>query len=179
MNVLVTGGSASGKSVFAERLACRLSPQRTYLATMAGKGREAHERIARHRAQRADKGFVTIECLGTLRVSQLQARDGGGVALLDDVGNLVANALFASDGSMAVAGEVLTRLEQEVCALADGFDHVVIVGNEVGAEGCTGSEGTVAWVRLMGALCCRIAAWSDLVVEVVAGCPVVVKGDLP
>ena len=179
MNALVTGGSASGKSVFAERLACQLSSRRTYLATMSSEGREAHERIVRHRAQRASHGFVTIECLGTLRVSSLQACEEGGVALLDDLGNLVANALFASDGSMADADEVLARLEREVCALANLFDHVVVVGNEVGAEGHTSSEGTETWVRLMGALCCRIAAWCDLVVEVVAGCPVVVKGELP
>ena len=179
MNVLVTGGSASGKSVFAERLTCRLSPRRTYLATMSSEGREARERIARHRAQRADQGFTTIECVGTLEDSQLQAHEEGGVVLLDDVGNLVANALFAPDGSMADADEVLKRLESEVCALADRFDHVVVVGNEVGAEGRSGADGTETWARLMGSLCCRIAAWSDLVVEVVAGCPVVVKGELP
>jgi adenosyl cobinamide kinase/adenosyl cobinamide phosphate guanylyltransferase len=103
----------------------------------------------------------------------------GGVALLEDLGNLVSNALFAPDGSMADADEVLSRLENEVMGLADRFDHVVIVGNEVGCEGPSPYEATRIWVRLTGSLACRLAARCDTVAEVVCGCPQVLKGRLP
>ena len=174
MNALVTGGSASGKSAYAEQLACHLSPTRTYLATMSAQGHEARQRIARHRAQRADGGFATIECDGSLPQHRFE-----GVVLLDDLGNLVAQALFAPDGTMADPAQVLERLEHELVSLFDQADHVVIVGNEVGAEGRSPFEGTRTWVELMGALACRTAARADVVIEVTAGLPCSLKGVLP
>lgn len=174
MIVLVTGGSASGKSAYAERLACSLDRRRTYLATMSPDGSEARARIERHRRQRAAGGFETIECAGTL-----PERDFAGVVLLDDLGNLVAQALFSPDGSMADETAVLARLDRELARLGSSAPHLVIVGNEVGAEGRSPFGGTRAWVRLMGALACRVAARADAVVEVVAGVPCPIKGGLP
>ena len=150
MNVLVTGGSASGKSLYAEQLACHLSPTRIYLATMSPEGDDAQRRIARHRAQRADGGFATIECNGTLPRCRFD-----GVVLLDDLGNLVAQALFAQDGTMADPSSVLDRLDREVAGLFGHADHV------------------------MGSLACKTAARADAVVEVTAGIPCLLKGALP
>ena len=174
MNVLVTGGSASGKSLYAEQLACHLSPTRIYLATMSPEGHEAQRRIARHRAQRADGGFATIECNGTLPRCRFD-----GVVLLDDLGNLVAQALFAQDGTTADPSSVLDRLDREVAGLFGHADHVVVVGNEVGAEGRSLYAGTRTWVELMGSLACKTAARADAVVEVTAGIPCLLKGALP
>ncbi|MBP3893977.1 MAG: bifunctional adenosylcobinamide kinase/adenosylcobinamide-phosphate guanylyltransferase [Atopobiaceae bacterium] len=171
MNVLVTGGAGSGKSAYAEGLACSLSTQRRYLATMSAEGAEAQARIERHRRQRAKGNFETVECAGTLPTG-----DYAGVVLLDDLGNLVAQALFAPDGSMADEQEVLARLDAEVGRLFLHADHVVVVGNETGAEGRSPYEGTQVWVRLVGSLACRIAARADAVVEVVAGIPYPIKG---
>ena len=176
MNVLVTGGAGSGKSAYAEAIACRLSPQRTYLATMASQGHEAQARIARHRAQRAGQGFETIECADGLAAAQHRSAQRSGVALLDDLGNLVANALFAPDGTQSDADEVLARLSHEVLSLPRHYEHVVVVGNEVGSDGCTYDEATQTWIRLSGSLACHIAAAFDTVVEVAAGMPTVIKG---
>ncbi|MBR1829086.1 MAG: bifunctional adenosylcobinamide kinase/adenosylcobinamide-phosphate guanylyltransferase [Atopobiaceae bacterium] len=174
MRVLVVGGSGSGKSAYAEQLAARLSERRTYVATMRPEGREARARIDRHRLQRAGLGFDTVECPDSL--APAFATDRGGVVLVDDLGNLVANALFLPDGTMTDPGEVLERLYNEVKALARAYDHVVLVGNEVGAEGRYDHDSTNAWVRLIGALNCRIAATFDVVTEVVCGIPCQVKG---
>ena len=174
MRTLVVGGSGSGKSAYAERLAAQLSPVRTYVATMQNDGAEAHARIRRHRDQRAKLGFVTIECPDSL-VGTCHAQ-AEGVVLVDDLGNLVANALFAPDGTMADPSAVLARLANEVRALSQSYEHVVLVGNEVGGEGTYRFEATNEWVRLIGALNCRIAASFDEVVEVVAGIPCLVKG---
>lgn len=171
MNVLVTGGSASGKSACAERIACGLSPIRTYLATMSPQGDEAAARIRRHRVQRAHGGFATVECAGSI-----PQRRFDGVVLLDDLGNLVAQALFAPDGTMADPQAVLERLDHEIAGLFARADHVVVVGNEVGAEGRSPHEGTRAWVELMGALACRTAARAGTVIEVVCGVEMPVKG---
>ena len=61
MLCLVIGGSASGKSEYAERHVCALPGRRIYAATMQPFGEEGRQRIARHRKLREGKGFVTIE----------------------------------------------------------------------------------------------------------------------
>ena len=178
MNALVTGGASSGKSAFAERLACSLSPTRTYVATMRDDGTEAHARIERHRVRRAHLGFSTIECADDLTPA-IPDTQNDGVALLEDLGNLTAHALFAPDGTMVDPKETLDHLEQEVIELFNHYAHVVLVGNDVGSEGPSPYATTQAWVRLMGSLCCRLAVHADIVTEVVAGSPLVVKGRLP
>lgn len=171
MRTLVVGGSGSGKSAYAERLACSRSADRAYLATMAHVGAEARKRIARHRAQRAGLGFVTYERVGGL----CPLPPSGGVVLLDDLGNLVSNALFAPDGTMADPHEVLDRLDAELRELEERFEHVVVVGIEVGCAGAYPYEATNAWIRTLGALSCRLAARYDEVIEVVAGIACIVK----
>ena len=63
MLILVTGGSCSGKSAFAEKLLAETGAdtKKYYIATMDAADAESQTRVKRHRAQRAGKGFVTIE----------------------------------------------------------------------------------------------------------------------
>ena len=95
MTALVFGGAASGKSGWAEDLICTLprTGPLIYLATMEPGGGEAAERIRRHRALRAGKGFsCTVE-----RPRDLAgwAPPAGSAVLLEDLGNLAANELFS------------------------------------------------------------------------------------
>ena len=129
--VLVTGGAASGKSVYAEQriqemfLAAKLPEKRLiYLATMFNDGGpEAAARIRRHRALRAEKGFETIEkpcgleaLLSDNRILENQEGAAGeypaapkGVVsawqesfiLLEDLGNLLANELYLPEGRLS------------------------------------------------------------------------------
>lgn len=64
MLILVTGGSGSGKSAYAEELLLALTKQgetRYYIATMQVFGEEGKEKVGRHKKLRAGKGFLTIE----------------------------------------------------------------------------------------------------------------------
>ena len=62
MLVVVTGGSGSGKSAFAEETVLSFGEaRRIYIATMQAFDEESHRRIRRHRHMRAGKGFETIE----------------------------------------------------------------------------------------------------------------------
>ena len=66
MLYLVTGGSGSGKSEYAEKLAV-LNHQKEqgslyYIATMVSYDEECQERIRRHRVMRKDKVLQTLEC---------------------------------------------------------------------------------------------------------------------
>ena len=58
MIVLVTGGSGSGKSTWAEKLVASLpNENRVYIATMQVYDAESVKRVERHRAQRADRFY--------------------------------------------------------------------------------------------------------------------------
>ena len=71
MLILVTGGSGSGKSEYAENTAVALAEKEGlplyYVATMKPYGEEGRRRVARHRRLRAGKGFETIECFANLK----------------------------------------------------------------------------------------------------------------
>ena len=59
MMILVTGGASSGKSAYAEQVACALPAPHFYLAAMKPFGEEGARRIARHRALRAGKNVIS------------------------------------------------------------------------------------------------------------------------
>ena len=63
MIYLVTGGSGSGKSAYAESLLSEFENIRSryYIATMQVYGEEGKKRVERHRRLRAGKGFITSE----------------------------------------------------------------------------------------------------------------------
>ena len=63
MIYLVTGGSGSGKSAYAELLLSGFENIRSryYIATMQVYGEEGKKRVERHRRLRAGKGFITSE----------------------------------------------------------------------------------------------------------------------
>ena len=70
MVTLVTGGSASGKSAYAEGLVLE-SPARprVYAAAMEPFGEEARRRIERHRQLRAGKGFAARQTNLMVRIT--------------------------------------------------------------------------------------------------------------
>lgn len=64
--ILITGGSASGKSQLAEQYACMAADEagllKYYLATMEIRDAEMARKVRRHQERRAGKGWQTIEC---------------------------------------------------------------------------------------------------------------------
>lgn len=118
MLILVTGGSAGGKSKIAEDWICGLyrqdCPDRTkkeglyYIATMEAVSETARQRIKRHRAMRQGKGFSTIECPAGLAeyVKQRKEQFSGSFVLLECTGNMTANEMFGGyEPGEGTAGE--------------------------------------------------------------------------
>lgn len=104
MITLITGGSGSGKSAYAEKYICHASKEKGcrekyYIATMQVFDDEGQRKIDRHRRLRAGKGFITIEQPRDIQdaVSKLQSENclkTGQSALLECMSNLVANEMF-------------------------------------------------------------------------------------
>ena len=164
--ILVTGGSASGKSAFAERLLTeRSSGGRTYLATMTAAGGEAAERIDRHKKMREGSGFKTVEC--PVRVRDAAALCDEAV-LLEDLGNLAANEMFADGGCKTDAAD---RIGKDLLLLDKACALLVVVTDEVFSDGAEYSYETRQYLRELGRLNCFAAAHSREVWEVVCGIP--------
>lgn len=105
MITLITGGSGSGKSAYAEKYICHALnekgyKEKYYIATMQVFDDEGQRKIDRHRRLRAGKGFITIEQPRDIQnaVSKLQSENclkNGRSALLECMSNLVANEMFS------------------------------------------------------------------------------------
>lgn len=173
MLILVTGGSGSGKSEFAENLVLQLHTKPyLYIATMYPFDEECHQRIARHREMRKAKEFDTLECYTGLAGADVS---GYGTVLLECMSNLTANEMYQEDG----AGEQCVQAVLEgVLKARARCDHLVIVSNEIFSDGIEYDEETVRYQKYLGKINQEIAKMADLVVEVVYSIPVVHKGNL-
>lgn len=168
---VVTGGSGSGKSAYAEQ--CILDFQgdnRIYIATMYPFDEESHRRIARHRAMRAEKKFTTIERYTDLE--HLTIPEGADV-LLECMSNLTANEIYQENG----AGEnTVTAVLSGIRHLLEQAENLVVVTNEVFSDGITYDPETEKYLEKLGAINCQMTQMADAVTEVVYGIPVSHKG---
>lgn len=188
---MVYGGSASGKSSYAESIAMSLQGdgRLLYIATMYpykwGKAEldpETMQRIERHRAMRADKGFDTVECYRHVEHIVAKRQD---VLLLECMSNLLANEMYlepdanAGSGMSKTMSPVSKKIVQALVALSARVQDVVIVTNDVFSDGgnLTYDESTREYVKNLAQINCALAREAATVTEVVCGIPVKIKGD--
>lgn len=194
MITLVTGGSGSGKSAYAEDVAVSCEgTEKYYIATMQIYDAEGERKVERHRKLRAGKGFTTVEsprnvgqvvfptvwkektvCIDCREPEHSRKKPGQRTALLECMSNLVANEMFSTDG-MREEDAVVTKVVQDMELLATKLDHLVIVTNNVFEDGIPYDEGTMAYLRALGRINAALAKRADRVVEVVVGIPVILK----
>ena len=166
MLTLVTGGSGSGKSAFAEdRVLSFGDAQRIYIATMHPFDEESHKRIERHQKMRAGKGFETVECYTGLKNVKLPA---GCVVLLECMSNLVANEMFEEQGAHDRTVSEVTKGIENLLEAA----HAVIVTNEIFSDAVVFDGDMDSYLEYLGKINQTAAQRADEVVEVVYGIPV-------
>lgn len=170
--ILVTGGSGSGKSAYAERTLLSRMPaegRAVYLATMENTGQEAAERVARHRAMRsrhavqAGHSFVTLEQPVDLGAAPILPGD---CVLLEDLGNLLANEYWSPAGT----GDE-TRILSGIRTLLERAALLVVVSVEIFSDGCTYDPDTLRYLRALGRLHRALVPLAEEVTEVVCGIP--------
>ena len=177
MKMLFSGGCKNGKSTLAEDCARALAGGGPlyYLATMIPRDEEDHERIRRHIAARAGKGFETVEC-GVGILDCLDKMQPNGAFLLDSVTALLSNEMFFRNGMDMAAGE---RVAAELAELCDKYENAVFVSDFIYADSRAYDEYSEGY-RAALALCDRVLAEKcDTVVEICLGQPLLYKGGLP
>ncbi len=175
---LVTGGSRSGKSAFAQRVAEGFPAPRTYVATAPVTDAEMEERIRKHRAARETSGWKTIEETLDLAGS-LRAAAGSGIILVDCLTLWIGNLLYEAER----AGDVLTeeavagKCREALRACAERSSPVIFVTNEVGM-GIVPDNALARRFRDLAGRCNQVMAQAaDSVVLVVSGQPLQLKGE--
>ena len=170
MITLITGGSGSGKSAYAEeQVLLEGEARRIYIATMYPYDEESHSRIDRHRRMRAGKGFETVECYTNLKELQLPENS---VVLLECMSNLVANEMFKEQGAHE---NTVQEVLQGVRMLEAQTRHLFIVTNEIFSDGVEYEEETKRYQEYLGRINAKIAELADRVTEVVYGIPIEYK----
>ena len=190
---VITGGSGSGKSAYAEMW-------------LTGKPEKSEEKkaicpylyIATMRPFGAEKGFQTLECYGDLRTlddsiqrwkrsksildinktcrnekNQENAKIGG--ILLECVSNLLADVLYQEDGSLAEDEVVLETIVEGIRYLNTQTERLAIVTNEVHSDLQDYSEETKKYIGLLGKINQELGKMADQVTEVVYGIPIKIK----
>ena len=173
MLILVTGGSGSGKSEYAEGIAVSLAERDGlplyYIAAMKPYGEEGKRRVERHRRLRAGKGFQTVERYVALKGQELPEE---GVVLLECLSNLTANEMFEPEGAGDGTEEAVLA---GVKALSGRSRHLVVVTNDIFSDGITYDEVTGLYQERLGHINRELAARAEQVTEVVCGIPLQLK----
>lgn len=170
MLTLIIGGSASGKSEYAENLVMAQPGPHVYLATMEPWGEEGAARVIKHRQARSGRNFITVERYAALNGLTLTP---GTSILLEDLGNLTANELFRPEGG----GEDAVR--RGIIHLKRQCSNLTVVSNEVFTGGQDYERDTLHYLKVLAETNRWLASEADCVVEVVCGLPDVWKGALP
>ncbi len=182
--VLVTGGTRSGKSHFAERLAARLGPRVAYLATAEVYDAEMETRVARHRERRPDS-WVTIEAPRDLAAALARLDRAVDVTLVECLAVWTSNRLLdlgdpESDGWRTKVEALDSALSAEIDGILararDSAGSLVLVSAEVGYGVVPPTPLGRAFRDLLGGLNQRVAARADAVFLVVAGLGLEVRG---
>lgn len=167
---LILGGAASGKSSWAEGLVMVSGRPRVYLATAQIFDDEMHTKVTQHKRQRGPD-WRTIESPLDLGPALGTAKDDE-VVLLDCATMWLSNHLLAESD--------LATAEQDLfAALMACHAPIVVVSNEVGLSVVPENALARRFRDAQGGLNQRLAARADLVVNVIAGLPQLLKGKLP
>lgn len=167
---LIVGGARSGKSGLAERLVRAADRPRRYIATAEAWDDEMRDRIARHRLDRGEN-WITVEAPFDLPAALADAA-ADEVVLIDCATLWLTNHLLAEHDPDHETTHLLA-------ALAACPAPVTVVSNEVG-WGIVPENALARRFRdAQGRLNQRIAAEAGLVIGVMAGLPIVLKGDRP
>ncbi len=167
---LVIGGARSGKSSFAERLAAGSGRPLRYVATAEALDDEMKARIARHQADRGDN-WLLVEEPNDLSAALAAAKPEEAV-LVDCATLWLSNRLLAGADIGAETKGLLGSVA--LCSAS-----LVIVSNEVGWSIVPENALARSFRDAQGRLNQALAAKADLVVAIMAGLPIVLKGALP
>ncbi len=163
----ITGGTRSGKSSFAQRLAEARSPRPVYLATARVWDEDFRQRIRRHQE---DRGAHWINIEEEKHLSETATE--GQTVLLDCVTLWLTNLFY--DNGFDVEKTLQEAKEEWQRFTAKEMD-LIVVSNELGMGIHPMEESARKFADLQGWMNQHIAAMADEVYLMVSGIPFTIK----
>ncbi len=164
---LVLGGGRSGKT--ARALALAAEPPHVYIATAQALDDEMEARITAHKAERGETWGLVEAPLALANAVRLADREGG--TILVDCLTLWLSNLIHHEKDVDIATDAL------ITVLEGAKGRVILVSNEIGLGLVPMEKLSRQFRDAQGRLNQRIAAVADRVEFVVAGLPMVIKGE--
>ena len=182
MNILISGGCKNGKSSYAQNLAVKLAektpeipenkvanpPSLIYFATMIPHDSEDDERIQKHREDRKNLGFSTVEC-GKSISEAAKKQEPGSVVLFDSLTALVANEMFDGrtdfDSLETEEETILQKLQDELKILMAQVSSVIFVTDTIFNDGKIYDKTTELYRKILAKTEQFVAKNCDRVVE--------------
>ena len=166
---LILGGARSGKSVFGEKLALNKDSKPIYIFTAQSFDKEMDERIRIHKDRRKKQSWQDVEATVNLpaAVSELSKKEK--VILVDCLSLWLTNLIINERNIDRDITEFLNALEKSP-------GDVILVSSEVGLGIVPDNEMSRAYRDHLGSLHQKVAAISETVIMMVAGIPMIVKG---
>lgn len=175
--VLVTGGSRSGKSNYAQQMAEAMPAPRFFIATCQVCDAEMADRVRKHREARAPGDWRTIEEPLDLPAALLTAA-GGRVVLVDCLTIWINNLLYEAhkqDISLS-ATDIAASCREALTACRSVEGTIIFVTGEVGMGIIPDNPLARLYRDCVGTCNQLIAAAADQVTLVSCGLPLHLKG---
>ena len=166
--ILITGGTRSGKSRYAEELAHSLSDHPVYVATAHVWDEEFRERVKKHQERRGPE-WTNIEEEMLLSRHDLTGR----VAVIDCITLWCTNYFF----QMQEVDTALEALKAEFDKFTAHDATYIFVTNEIGMGGVSDNAVQRKFTDLQGWMNQYVASHADEVILMVSGIPVRVKSE--
>lgn len=170
-SVLVLGGARSGKSRYAEAIAEESGLDMVYVATARALDDEMDERIRHHKVRRG-ADWVTVDAPVELTGALKQVGGVDKAIVVDCLTLWLTNRMLDGDDPEPVVADLAERAR-------DMPGLIVFVSNEVGGGIVPDNRLARDFRDAQGRLNQTMAAACDRVVLVVAGLPMMLKGELP
>ena len=166
---LILGGARSGKSVFGEKLALNKDSKPIYIFTAQSFDKEMDERIRIHKDRRKKQSWQDVEATINLpaAISELGKKEK--VILVDCLSLWLTNLILNERNIDRDIAEFLNALEKSP-------GDVILVSSEVGLGIVPDNEMSRVFRDHLGLLHQKVAAISETVIMMVAGIPMIVKG---
>lgn len=177
--ILITGGVRSGKSSFAESLAMKIGGEIAYIATAQALDEEMTRRIAAHRQMRPKTWKTYEEAYQVERVIR-EIGYNVDVILIDCLTLLVSNLISdikEGTSQLEMSTKIREKIEIIIREALQCEASVIIVSNEVGM-GLVPTNPLGRFFRdTLGQVNQTIALNADQVYLLVAGIPLLLKGN--
>lgn len=167
MIIYITGGTRSGKSKYAQKLAQELSERPTYIATARRWDEDFKERIKLHEESRG-KQWELIE-----EEKDIASLDfGDGIAVVDCITLWLTNYFvdFKQD-----IGRCLSTFKNQIDRIAELPHTYIVISNEIGMGVHAHEASTRKFVDLQGWANQYVASKADEAIVMISGLPLKLK----